>query len=61
MKSINKDLINNFNWGQCIFCKNVYPIEKGLRNLKNRPRINDKTKLCTDCEKIKNLKPVGVS
>jgi hypothetical protein len=53
MKKMRKDLITDFNWAQCSFCRNIYPVEKGLPNRKHRPRINKSTGLCTNCEKIK--------
>jgi len=52
MKRIKKDMIKDFGWKQCSFCKNVIPEEKGLSNRKNKPRINPLSGLCTNCEKI---------
>jgi len=53
LKKIKKDLITEFGFAQCSFCRNIYPIEKGLSNRKNRPRINKKSGLCTNCEKTR--------
>jgi hypothetical protein len=59
MKKIKKKLIKVFNFGQCSFCKNVIPVERGLLNRKSRPRINEKTGLCTNCEKLGAIAQLG--
>jgi hypothetical protein len=49
-------------WAHCSFCNGAFPIERGLLNRKNRPRINRETGLCTNCEKLRDvtIKQAGI-
>ena len=46
-------------WAHCSFCKGYFPIERGLSNRKNRPRINKESGLCTSCEKLGAVAQLG--